>query len=206
VRESYFDYLNSHVAVSRETYHQLEIYYDLLLKWQPKINLVGPDTISHAWQRHFLDSLQLLNCMPSPAGVIVDFGSGAGFPGLVLAIAGAGEVHLIESDFRKTTFLKEVARLTGCPVVIHNERIEQCHFGKADVITSRACSSLTELLNHSTHFVSHETTCLFHKGKNYITELEDAKKHWLFDMEVIASVTDTQGVILKITNVRKRGL
>src|SRR3954469_13124540 len=100
-------------GVSRETRERLDIYADLLRKWQRSINLVGPRTVGDLWNRHFLDSAQLLPLMPPGVSVLVDFGSGAGFPGLVLAILGVKQVHLIESDQRKATFLREVARATA---------------------------------------------------------------------------------------------
>jgi 16S rRNA (guanine527-N7)-methyltransferase len=206
VPESVFDQLNRHVKVSHETVERLSLYHDLLLKWQTKVNLVGPDTIGEAWQRHFLDSLQLLNILPTLKCRMLDFGTGAGFPGMILAIAGVSDMHLVESDAKKITFLKEVARITKTNVSIHHGRIEQQNFSDVNVILSRACSALEKLFVFSSPFVSHGTTCLFHKGKNYSTELEDANEQWDFDSTVIPSVTDAQGVILKISNLRKRGV
>jgi 16S rRNA (guanine527-N7)-methyltransferase len=205
-----FDLLNKHLSVSRETFDRLKAYHDLLLKWQTRVNLISADTISEMWKRHFLDSLQLLKHIENTDKKIIDLGSGAGFPGMAIAIAGASNVHLIESDGKKIQFLKEVARITKTDVAIHHARIEDKATPAGDIIISRACSPLDKLLSHSLHYVSHETICLFHKGKNYSKELEEAKAHWNFQYIVLPSVTDTpdavnqQGVILKLTNVSKQ--
>lgn len=205
-----FELLSKHLFVSRETFDRLQSYHDLLLKWQARVNLISPDTIATAWERHFLDSLQLLNHIENPDKKIIDLGSGAGFPGMTIAIAGAGNVHLIESDGKKVQFLKEVARITKTRITIHHARIEDKPTSTGDIIISRACSPLDKLLSHSSHYVSHETICLFHKGKNYSKELEEANAHWNFQYIVLPSITDTldtdnqQGVILKLTNVSER--
>jgi 16S rRNA (guanine527-N7)-methyltransferase len=124
---------------------------------------------------------------------------------MVLAIAGGREVHLVESDLKKIAFLREVARVTKTEVVLHPKRIENVLLDGVDVVTSRACSSLDSLLTYAGANVSHETICLFHKGKNFGTEVEDALRYWDFQYIVVPSVTDTQGVVLKITNILRRG-
>jgi 16S rRNA (guanine527-N7)-methyltransferase len=199
-----YSLLNQHVKIPHETFHRLGIYHDLLIKWQNSVNLVGPDTIGEAWRRHFLDALQLVNSIPDLSQTIIDLGSGAGFPGMVLAIAGASDMHLVESDGKKITFLKEVARLTKTPVCIHHTRIENKPIASANIITSRACASLEKLIGYASFYISHGTICLFHKGKNYITEIEDAKKTWHFDYTITPSVTDTSGVILTLRHIRER--
>ena len=113
------------VDVSRETLDRLTLYLELLERWQPAINLVGPATLADPWRRHLLDSAQLVAHLPARRPLLVDLGSGAGFPGMVLAILGAGPVTLIESDRRKAQFLREVARATATDVTIRAERIEQ---------------------------------------------------------------------------------
>lgn len=197
--------LNTVCAVSHETFEQLSIYRDILLKWQSKINLIGPDTVQDIWTRHFLDSLQLATIIPNRNQTICDIGTGAGFPGLVLAIVGYHNVHLIDSDLRKTIFLKEVKRLTSTNVHIHQERIEHVALNKVDVVVSRACASLDQLFSIAEHVISRETICLFHKGKNYTKELDIALKMWSFDVTVIPSMADPQSVILKISHLSRRG-
>ena len=199
-----FKMLNEHVDVSRETFDRLTTYHDELLKWQERVNLISPDTIPDIWTRHFLDSLQIVKYLPEDKGPIIDLGSGAGFPGLVVAIATERMVHLIESDMRKSIFLREAGRLTQAPVTVHNCRIESQPLDEAGIILSRACSSLGDLLHLVENFVSRETLCLFHKGKNYVMELEQAGEIWQFDQEIYPSVTDTNGVIVQLTNIARK--
>ena len=196
--------LDQHFNVSRETYERLKLYQSLLLKWQNKINLVSQDTIENLWQRHFIDSLQLLPLIGSRSLKALDIGSGAGFPGMVLAIAGMGDMHLVECDGKKTIFLNEVARITNTNVVIHHGRTEDIDIDDGKIILSRACSALSKLFFYASKYVSRETKCLFHKGKNYQKELLDCEREWLFDYIVHPSVTDAQGVVLEVTNLRKK--
>ncbi|MFW0777747.1 MAG: 16S rRNA (guanine(527)-N(7))-methyltransferase RsmG [Rickettsiales bacterium] len=204
VDDNHFDLLNSHLKVSHETYEKLSTYHDLLIKWQSKINLISNDTVSDIWSRHILDSLQLVPHIPSLDNTMMDIGTGAGFPGMALAIYGYNNIHLVESDGKKIVFLREVSRVTNSPVTIHHQRVEQVEIPKCDIILSRACSDLNKLLNLSIKNVSHETTSLFHKGKNYSIEIEDAKKHWSFDHEITKSITDPNGVIVKLSNICRR--
>lgn len=202
--DSIYEMLNQRVSVSRETFEKMTAYCDLLLKWQAKINLVGGETQKEVWGRHFLDSAQLSLYIKDKNAIIADLGSGAGFPALVLAVMGYGNIHLIESDKRKGAFLREAARVTGANVAIHNCRIEDVVLPEVGVVTSRACASLNKLLHLVENKVSRETIYLFHKGKNYSMELEDAKKHWDFDFVVIPSVSDMHGVVVQVSNLQKR--
>lgn len=190
--------------VSHETFQKLEVYKELLLKWQKSVNLISNMTIDDVWSRHFLDSTQLLSHIDKKSSNLLDFGSGAGFPGLVLAICGAADVHLVESDHKKCLFMKEVARHTSCSVTVHCDRIERVSLPKFTTITSRACSSLGQLFSYSSPFVSHETICLFPKGKNYSKELEEANKLWRYGCDTISSITDSEAAILKITDLQRR--
>ena len=199
-----FELLNEHVNVSRETFSKLSIYHDLLLKWQRKINLISPDTVANSWERHFLDSLQLLKHIPSTHGNIIDIGTGAGFPGMALAVAGIDNIHLIESDAKKVTFLKNVSRETFSPVSVLHGRMENIQLENVHIILSRACSNLTQLLELASKNVSRETFCLFHKGKNWAKEVEDANKSWEFDLTTIPSVTDSSGMIVKLSTIYRR--
>lgn len=196
--------LQQHLAVSHETIERLTIYADLLCKWQPKINLVSQSTMSDVVNRHFLDSLQLLPLLPATIKRLVDMGSGAGFPGLVLAIAGVSDVHLIESDQRKAAFLKEIARLTSTPITIIEGRAEQQKLDGVDVITARGCADLSQLFKWSQKFCTNETVCLFHKGRNYTTEITEAKKEWLFHVKPHSSLSDPQASILECSKVEPR--
>ncbi len=199
-----FEFLNSHISVSHETFERLKLYHDLLLKWQKKINLISNDTISCTWNRHFLDSLQLVKYIDDKEKNIVDLGAGAGFPSMVLAIMGYKNIHLIESDSRKVAFLREVLRITESKASIYNCRIEDNPVvDNIDIFVSRACAPLNKLLELSQKRISRGTICLFHKGKNYSIENQDALKNWQYDLVVTPSIVDSQSVILKLSNIRK---
>lgn len=190
-------------GVSRETLDRLRAYADLLVKWQVKINLVGPDTIPNLWQRHFLDSAQVFPILPQSIHRLVDMGCGAGFPGLVLAVMGVPDVHLIESDARKCAFLREAARITGTQVTIHNARIEAVAPLEADVVTARALAPLEKLLNWAEPHLLPQGHCVFLKGKGGEDELTQASKEWNITFERIASQSDPSGIILHLREVRR---
>ncbi len=191
--------------VSRETFSALETYAGLLEKWQKAINLVSPDSLKDLWRRHFLDSAQLLPLLPSGAAPITDFGSGGGFPGLVLAILTGRQVHLIESDARKCAFLREVAHATGIGprVSVHNRRFDQLEPWPAPVITARACAPLDLLLAHVAPFLAPGTVCLFLKGAKADDELTEARRHWNMRLERRRSVTDPSGTILILDDLKR---
>jgi len=198
--------------VSRETLERLTVYGELLVKWQRAINLVGSGSLKDLWRRHMLDSLQLMKPlaaawaarnMATPP-VIVDLGSGAGFPGLVLAIAGAGQVHLVESDTRKAVFLREVARETGTQIDVHDDRIEALSPFTADFITARALAPLAKLLEYAAPFLVETSICLFLKGKTAEEELTCVRKEWNMRIERIPSLSDPTGLILKLENISRR--
>ena len=138
--------LGEQLHVSRETLERLTVYLELLRRWQRAVNLVGRGTLADPWRRHVLDCAQLAPHVPAGAATVVDLGSGAGFPGMVLSIMGLRGVHLVESDRRKAQFLREVARATGASVQVHAERIERMRGWSADVITARALAPLPRLL------------------------------------------------------------
>lgn len=203
--------------VSRETLTRLERYAELLIKWNKSINLVSRGSLQDLWRRHFLDSAQLLQLIPptfdGKPPVIVDLGSGAGFPGMVLALLGLETVHLIESDQRKCVFLREVARATGCHITVHNKRIEQVEPFRADLVTARAFAPLEELLDYAWPFLSSQTAVgrtlpesglfprgqlLLLKGKTAEQELTDAGKRWNMRVERFSSRSSTEGQILRL--------
>ncbi len=195
--------------VSRETIGRLEAYAALLRKWQKAINLVSNATLDDLWRRHFLDSAQLLPLL-APANVgdggITDLGSGAGFPGLVLAILSDRPVHLIESDQRKAAFLGEAARATGCAdrVKIHAGRIEGTKPWTARTVTARALAELDQLLAWAAPFVGEDTVLLFPKGARADEELTAAERVWKMVTERRRSITDSTGLILRLSHLEKR--
>lgn len=193
------DDFSTHIAVSPESLERLSVYADLLVKWQARINLVGPSTLPALWERHMLDSAQLADHLP--AGPILDLGSGAGFPGLVLAILRGGPVHLVESDARKCAFLREVARLTAADAVVHTVRIETLAPFPVAAITARALAPLPKLLEMAEKFLLPEVQCLFLKGRNSEEELTEARKDWMMTVERIPSLVDPSGQILHLREV-----
>jgi 16S rRNA (guanine527-N7)-methyltransferase len=195
------------VDVSRETIAALETYAGLLRKWQKAINLVSGATLDDVWNRHFLDSAQLLPLLPPGDGPITDLGSGAGFPGLVLALVGGRAVSLIESDQRKAAFLGEVARATGCAgrVQIHAARVEALKPWATPIVTARALADLTQLLDWASPFLSTASVCIFPKGAKAEDELTAALRVWKMTPERVRSVTDPTGLILRLTHLERRG-
>jgi 16S rRNA (guanine527-N7)-methyltransferase len=195
------------VNVSRETLSRFRNYADLLVKWQAKINLVGTDTLPDLWRRHMLDSAQLLAFLPPSISTVADIGSGAGFPGLVLALLGVPEVHLIESDARKCAFLGEAARIVGLTAarnpVIHRARIEEMKDLRVDVVTARACAPLSRLLGYAEPLLGPQSSCLFLKGARIAEELTEAEKAWKMQIERFPSLSDPSGTILRISQVAR---
>jgi 16S rRNA (guanine527-N7)-methyltransferase len=198
------------INVPRGTLDRLETYAGLLAKWQAKINLVGPATLSDVWRRHFLDSAQLLaiDSLPPVGGgkTLVDLGSGAGLPGLVLAILTDWRVHLVDSDQRKCAFLRQVALDCGVldRVTIHAKRIEQVTGIAAEVVTARACAPLDELLGLAAPFLGEAGKCLFLKGAQAEEELTQARRRWTMRLDKRGSITDSAGTILVITELKRK--
>ena len=194
--------------VSRETYEKLEIFYETLIKWQKSINLVSNSSLKHIWTRHFLDSAQLYNFTKDVHGNILDMGSGAGFPGIILAMMGHENINVVESDQRKCTFMREVARLSNTNLEIHNCRIEEMKFINPDLVISRALAPLKKLIeyveNHiykNNLFAKKMPNMLFLKGKLYNEELNELKKIRNFEFKVYPSITDEYGKIIFINNL-----
>jgi 16S rRNA (guanine527-N7)-methyltransferase len=191
--------------VSRETLERLQIYADLLIKWQRTINLVSPATLVHLWVRHIADSAQVLDCA-ADARVWVDIGSGGGFPGLVTAIRLADQpgtkVHMIESDQRKCAFLREVARATGAPAEVHVGRIEAVLPGLNDVanaVSARALAPLDQLIAYAENLLDKGAIGVFLKGQDVDKELTNITKYSRFSVELKESKThqDARVVIVK---------
>lgn len=192
--------------VSRDTRQRLEHYQALLVKWQKAINLVGPKTIADSWIRHFEDSLQLEPLIPNHVRTLVDIGSGAGFPGLPLAIVRPDiDVHMVESDDKKCQFMRTVSRETQCTnVTIHNNRIEEIVDNLSpDCLTARALASLDKLLLYSQCWHDKMNfTAIFMKGEKAEHEIRDAKLRFIFDLQKYDSITDPSATILEITSIK----
>ena len=188
-------------GVSRETMARLEAYAALLATWSGRINLVGRATLDDVWRRHFLDSAQLLPLIPAGARSLIDLGSGAGFPGLVLAILGVACVELVEADSRKAAFLREAARIAGADVTIRGCRIEAVPSHVVDVVTARGCAPLDRLLPLAERFIGLQTICIFPKGERAEEELTAAGKAWTMTVSRHPSRADPGGSVLLLQQV-----
>jgi len=194
--------------VSRETMGRLERYAELLIKWNPKINLVSKSKINDLWTRHILDSVQIFEIPKRPICRWVDLGSGGGFPGLVVAILAQDEepqfeMTLVESDIRKCAFLRNVARELGLKVHIENDRIENLSPLGADIVSARALADLTALLHLSEKHLAQDARLLLMKGKNWLSELETAQTKWNFEYQVVKSKTSHGSAILCVSGVHR---
>ena len=196
-----------HQNVSRETYKKFTIFYETLIKWQKSINLISKSSIENIWVRHILDSAQLYRYTKKINGNILDFGSGAGFPGLILAMMGNKNIHLVESDQKKCTFLREVAMLSETDVTIHNNRIENLKYFDVELITARALAPLNKLINYAEAFSKKSVAnkilpkMLFLKGKSYKNEILELSKTKRISFQEYQSISDDFGKILYINSI-----
>ena len=193
--------------VSRETLVQLDALLALVEKWNPAINLVAPESLADAWRRHVMDSAQLFQFIPPQARKAADFGSGAGFPGLVLAVmaqAALPQLHmsLVESDKRKATFLSQAARQLGLSVTVRSDRAEVLPPLGADVITARALAPLITLCGIAARHLTAGGVAVFPKGIRAVKELEDAAVQWQFQATQTQSQTDPAGRILTLKSIQ----
>lgn len=186
---------------------RLQIYFDLLQKWSKSINLVSKASLDDAWGRHFQDSLQLLDIV-QVSGKWVDLGSGGGFPGAVVAIAAQArslrlELTLVESDQRKSAFLRTVSRETSTPFQVCAKRIEDVEALHADILSARALTELQDLLGYAQKHLKPAGVAVFPKGASWQKEVAAAQKDWSFDCLPHKSKTNPQAVILEIRNIRR---
>jgi len=190
-------------GVSRETLARFKAYADLLVDWNARHNLVAKSTLPDLWQRHFWDSAQLAPHIPGKARSLADLGSGAGFPGLVLALLRPDlVVTLHEATTKKCAFLQAVADRTGLKVVIRNSRLEDLPAQAFDIVTARALAPLPQLLRYAYPFTSPDSVCLFLKGQNVGVELTEAHKYWNMEVSQVPSQTEPSAAIV---TVRKLG-
>jgi len=187
-----------------ETTDRLATYLALLEKWQQRINLVGSSSLEDPWRRHILDSAQLLPLLPGGSPSVADLGTGAGFPGIVLAIMGDARVHLVESNARKCAFLSEVLRITEAKATIHHKRIEELASLAVDVVTARGCANLLSLLDYAKPLLAPSGICLFLKGQSVEAELTESQKKWRMRTQRITSRSDPAGVVLKLSDIVPR--
>lgn len=187
---------------------KLDCYVALLTEWQGRFNLVGPSTLPVVWDRHIRDSAQLLALVPSECRTKpwLDIGSGAGFPGLVLATLGVSRVHLVESIAKKAGFLGTVSEALELAdvVSVQNCRIESLPAFPAGAITARACASLTQLFDWGLRFAARSTIWLLPKGASVADELVEAGRKFRFEYELVQSLTDERGRIVVAKGVTRR--
>jgi 16S rRNA (guanine527-N7)-methyltransferase len=195
-------------AVSRDGAVRLAAYVALLQRWQRRLNLIGPGSEAEIWRRHVADSLQLVRFVPETATTLVDLGSGAGFPGLVLAIALAQRglaVHLVESSAKKAAFLREAIRVSDAPALVHHSRIEDldaAEVGRVDIVTARALAPLGRLLGLAAPFLAKGAVGIFPKGQHVDKELTEAAKCWSIVAEKRRSRIDPLGSILIVREAK----
>ncbi len=192
--------------VPRGTVAAFDTYAAMLAEWQARMNLVGPSTLAALWERHFADSAQLLG-LAAKGSNWLDIGAGAGFPGLVVALIDpSARVTLVESTAKKCRFLEAVADANGLidRVFIANRRVEALPTARFDVITARACASLTQLLDWGTRFADARTRWLLPKGARYAAEIEAARESFVFDADLVESRTDPAARIVVASRVKRR--
>lgn len=195
----------SELGVSRETADRLVIYVELLLRWNAAINLISARDAEQVWDRHIRNSLQLAALVPTGLTHAIDLGSGAGLPGLVLALDIGIPFHLIESDQRKAAFLREAARLTSAPVVVHAEKIEAATPPPAPLVTARAVAPLPKLLAWAHRLLLPGGVCLFPKGRTAEDELTRSRDEWHMQISRTASRTNSAATILRISELGRVG-
>jgi len=184
---------------------RLQRLADLLLRWNPRINLIARRDEGVVWCRHILDSAQLAPLLPATAATLIDLGSGAGFPGLVLAVIAPIHVHLVESDQRKAAFLREAARVCGADATIHAARAETLTLPPAPVITARALAPVATLLALAHPLLAPGGVCLAPKGRSAAQELTAAAHEWHMRVERFPSRTDPGATLLRISEIRRAG-
>ena len=195
------------IQLSQQAVEKLDRYVELLETEQAKMNLIGASTLPVVWTRHILDSAQLF-CLLRPSDkIILDLGSGAGFPALVLAAMDTEQkyvFHLTESEGKKAEFLNKIIEACALKAVVHNERIEEMEKFGADVITARALAPLDKLIRYALPFFKETTRCLFMKGAKAEDELAQALKKYKCHAEKIKSVSSPEGTILELSEVKKK--
>ena len=184
-----------------------DAYHDLLIRWQAKLNLVAASTERDIWDRHFLDSAQLCQCLPpqhSP-GPWIDVGSGAGFPGLVVSLLGYYPVHLVERNKKKAEFLREVISATHSNAVVHSQSLEDLQLPTAAVISARALAPLCRLLSLVEPISDDKTICFFPKGRQFSDDLTRARKYWNIRCKLKSSITDSAARIIIVEDFNRVG-
>jgi 16S rRNA (guanine527-N7)-methyltransferase len=196
-----FSEIKKFAPLNNSQIKSLEDFVLLVLQENNNFNFIGNSTIENIWQRHILDSAQLLPLIENKNSKIADFGSGAGFPGLILSILGLREIHLVEKSFRKSEFLRRAKLLSPNRIFVHQAKLEELSNLQFDCITSRALAPLDQLLDYSQKFLKTDGYCLFLKGKNLPQEIELAKQKFQFEHELHPSLTSSESNIIKVFKI-----
>lgn len=200
-KKNVFDQIRKFYELTPAMEKSLEDFVLMLLSENQKFNFIGQSTTDQVWERHILDSAQLMPLIKNKNAKFADFGSGAGFPGMVLSILGLKEIHLIEKSFRKADFLRRAKLLSPNRVFVQQINLEELGEIQFDCITSRALAPLPKLLDYTKKFLKKDGYCLFLKGKNLQNEIELAKKSFQFNYELHPSLTSSESNIIKIFNL-----
>ena len=194
------------ISFSKEIKEKLNIYSIILKDWQKKVNLVSNSTIENMWERHFLDSAQLYSLLPKQekGSVVYDVGTGAGFPGMVLAIMGRKDIVLCESSKKKSVFLEEVKKQTHTKVIIDNIRAELLPHNTANSVIARAVKPLEGLLKIAEPLINRKGLCIFPKGVNWKKELSIAEKFFYIEYDLVKSITSNESFIFVIKRIERK--
>ena len=196
--ETSLEKIGDFLDVPRETQEKLDCYVQLLIKWQARINLISSKTLPEIWHRHILDSAQLVSYLPKTPSVILDMGSGAGLPGVILAILTRHQLHLVESDSRKIAFMRTALRETGTSAILHEQRMETVPALRPDIITARALAPLSQLITLASGQHHEKIEYLFLKGREAKQELTTLPACPKMDAECLPSMTDSQASIIRL--------
>ena len=193
--------------VSRETLDAMRAWHTLLAKWNARINLVASGEVERFWERHALDSWQLVRLLPARVASVIDLGSGAGFPGVAVAqalkVRSEGRVLCVEAAGKKANFLRTVARELALPLDVTSERAESLPAQGFDVVTARAFAPLPRLLAYAERFWGKATVGLFPKGERAAGELAEASRAWRFHVKHYPSRSSETGTILEISGLQR---
>ncbi len=203
-KDIFFRQINKFCQLNSLQQKNLEDFVSLLLKHNQNFNFIGNSTISNIWERHILDCAQLMKYIPDVNLKFADFGSGAGLPGVILSILGLKEIHLIEKSFRKSEFLRQAKLLSAQKIFVQNSKLEDLVNLQFDLIVSRALAPLPKLLGYSIKFLKPQGSCLFLKGKNLQSEIEESKKYFTFEYQLYPSETSQESHIIEIKKIKKK--
>ena len=196
--ETSLEKIGDFLDVPRETQEKLDCYVQLLIKWQARINLISSKTLPEIWHRHILDSAQLVSYLPKTPSVILDMGSGAGLPGVILAILTRHQLHLVESDSRKIAFMRTALRETGTSAILHEQRMETVPALRPDIITARALAPLSQLITLASGQHHEKIEYLFLKGREAKQELTALPACPKMEAECLPSMTNSQASIIRL--------